>query len=273
MKKKLIGIIVCMMLIISIVPVGGNLFIAPGEPPFVPRNPEPENGSYNVSVHTKLSWDGGDPDPNDILYYYVYFGNNPEPYLSFVVGPYPANQTRIQCYIPDWVKVKYNKTYYWQVKTCDDYGHGVNESTTGPVWHFTTELLPMPPPEVEIVNPRKGYFHFLGIPFFPTALNLLADAVSFGGFRLRPIQVNATDGNGESKDLMVRLYINDAITNPVHINKELGYGTWNPETGYYEWQWAELALGVYRLRVKAEDIYGSVSNWASFDVRTFCFIL
>jgi len=119
------------------------------------------------------------------------------------------------------------------------------------------------PPVVEIINPKEGYFHLSGIPLLPTLFNLIADTMSIGGFRLRPIQVNATDDNDEPGEFWVRLYIND---------EDKGYVTWNPETGYYEWNWTGWALGVYTLKVKAKDIWGAESDWAILDVWNFCFI-
>jgi len=125
-----------------------------------------------------------------------------------------------------------------------------------------TVLNESEPLGVEIVNPKEGYFHFSGIPLFPTALNFLADTVSFGGFRLRPIQVYGPNGGPDGDDLMVWFFIN---------GEDKGLGTWNPETGYYEWQWTGWALGIYHLEVIAIDIYGAM-GWASIAVWNFCFI-
>ncbi len=119
------------------------------------------------------------------------------------------------------------------------------------------------PPSVEFVNPKEGYFHFSGIPLLPTPLGLIADTILLGGFRLRPILVNATDDMDEPGELIVELFID---------NEEKGYGTWNTETGYYEWKWTGWALGTYRLMAKAKDTKGAESDWASMDVWNFCFI-
>ena len=119
------------------------------------------------------------------------------------------------------------------------------------------------PPSVDFVNPKEGYFHFSGIPLLPTPLGLIADTISLGGFRLRPIQVNAIDDTDEPGELIVELFID---------NEEKGYGTWNPETGYYEWKWTGWALGTYKLRTKAKDTCGVESDWANMDIWNFCFI-
>ena len=95
---------------------------------------------------------------------------------------------------------------------------------------------------------------------FPTNYNETEHLWNVGGFKLRPIQVNA---NSEYGEVWVQLYIND---------EDKGYVTWNPETGYYEWEWTGWALGIYTLKVKAKDIWGAESDWAILDVWNFCFI-
>ena len=119
------------------------------------------------------------------------------------------------------------------------------------------------PPSVEFVNPGEGYFHFSGIPLLPTPLDFIADTVSLGGFRLRPIQVNAVDDMDGPGELILELFID---------NETKGHGTWNPETGYYEWKWTGRALGTYRLMTKAKDTDGTESDYASMDVWNFFFI-
>ena len=119
------------------------------------------------------------------------------------------------------------------------------------------------PPSVEFVNPREGYFHFSGIQLLPTPLDYIADTVSLGGFRLRPIQVNAIDDTDEPGELIVELFID---------NQEKGHGTWNPRTRCYEWKWTGWALGNYKLMTKAKDMYGYESDFASMDIWNFCFI-
>ena len=59
------------------------------------------------------------------------------------------------------------------------------------------------PPTVKIVNPTKGYFHFSGIKLFPTIFNLISDTMGFGGFRVRPVQVQVEDDTDPPENLTV----------------------------------------------------------------------
>jgi parallel beta-helix repeat protein len=117
-------------------------------------------------------------------------------------------------------------------------------------------------PLLELINPREGYFHFSGIPLLPTPLNILADTVSLGGFRVRPITVNITDDFTSTEDLLVTIYLND---------EEQGNATYDSNTGYHEWKWTGWALGVYNLTITAEDLSANIGSY-SIDVWNFCFI-
>jgi hypothetical protein len=114
--------------------------------------------------------------------------------------------------------------------------------------------------DIEFANPSKGYFHIYGIPLFITTSDFLANTVNIGGFRLRPIQV---DCNGlENATLMVQLFIN---------KEDKGFGTWNPETGFLEWQWTGLSFGFCRLEIWAEDMWGEVYR-DEISVWNLCFL-
>jgi hypothetical protein len=216
-------------------------------PPYPPSNPDPEDGAYYV-LNVSLCWEGGDPNKCDILTYDLYFDDTNPPKQVF------CNLT-INCWSPPYNLSMY-KRYYWKVVSWDSGGL----STSGPTWSFTTGS---PPPEVEFVNPREGYFHFFGIPLFQIIFNSSVDSINIGGFKLRPIQVNGTDGGPDGDPIAIWLYIN---------NEDKGFGTWNPETGYYEWQWTGWALGTYVLRARGEDIYGQYSNWTVITIWNFCFL-
>lgn len=118
------------------------------------------------------------------------------------------------------------------------------------------------PPEVQIVNPVKGYFHFSGIRLIPTSLDLIADTMSLGGFRLAPLQILATDDIDERQDIEVTIYLNE---------EKLGIAQFNNRNGYHELKWTGLGLGVYNVKVTAEDSSENI-NEDQLPVWYFCFI-
>lgn len=97
-------------------------------PPYVPSNPYPIGGITDPNV--TLSWDGGDPDPDDNVTYSIYFGSINPPSFIATVGPYPANKTRIHYYLGT---VGIYKTYYWMIVAKDNHG----ASSPSPIWSFT----------------------------------------------------------------------------------------------------------------------------------------
>ena len=118
------------------------------------------------------------------------------------------------------------------------------------------------PPVVEIVNPKKGYFHFYGIPLRSTRFNLIADTMSIGGFKLRPITINVTDDFDESEDLTVKVFLN---------GEEKGNPSYCYDCKLHEWYWREKTLGTYNLTITAEDSLGEVGS-AEMIVWNFCLI-
>lgn len=101
-------------------------------PPNVPSNPNPDDGESGVQVTTDLSWTGGDPNNNDIVTYDVYFENG-DSTPDVLVSDNQLGTT----YDPGIIS--YDSHYYWQIIATDNLG----ESTTGPIWDFTT----LPPPD------------------------------------------------------------------------------------------------------------------------------
>jgi len=118
------------------------------------------------------------------------------------------------------------------------------------------------PPDVEIINPKEGYFHFSGIPILLTPFDLIADTMSIGGFRLYPIIINATDDSDNSSDLIVKIFLN---------GEEQGNATYCCDWRLHEWFWTGFALGTYTLTVTAEDSFGAISS-AEMEVWNLCVI-
>jgi hypothetical protein len=118
------------------------------------------------------------------------------------------------------------------------------------------------PPEIEIKNPIKGYFHFSGIKLFATYFDLIYDTMGFGGFRVKPVQAFVKDDIDNAEGLIVTLYANDAK------ERDMVY---NEESGLFEGKWIGPDLGVFKMKITAEDTSGNIGI-AEMDVWYFCFV-
>ncbi|EMR75275.1 hypothetical protein MBGDF03_00900 [Thermoplasmatales archaeon SCGC AB-540-F20] len=97
------------------------------EPPNTPTDPDPANGSLYVDIDADLSWYCWDLDFDDLTYdvYFEADDTTPDELVS--------NNQSEKTYDPE--SMDYNETYYWQIVAWDT----EDQSTAGPVWHFTTE--------------------------------------------------------------------------------------------------------------------------------------
>jgi hypothetical protein len=123
---RTITIFITVLLLTS---VAGLFFIqtsVANQPPNEPFNPNPDDGSMDVSIDTHLRWEGGDPDPGDTVTYDVYFGTS-DP-LNQV-----ANNQSEDSYEPD--TLGYDTVYYWRIVAWDNH----DASAQGPIWSFTTQ--------------------------------------------------------------------------------------------------------------------------------------
>ncbi len=106
------------------------------DPPYAASNPVPADGATGVDVYSDLSWNGGDPNSIDTVYYEVYLGESSPPAYFDTTPSYPATQTSIT-YDPGILSE--NTQYYWQVVAHDNRG----KSTAGPIWSFVTGSAPL----------------------------------------------------------------------------------------------------------------------------------
>lgn len=102
------------------------------QPPYLPTNPEPEDGASDVDIDIVLSWTGGDPDGNPVTYD-VYFGTTSPP--SKVISNHTEETYNLGT-------MNYSTTYYWKIVAWDVIG----AQSEGPIWEFTTRD---PMPDVE----------------------------------------------------------------------------------------------------------------------------
>jgi hypothetical protein len=117
-------------------------------------------------------------------------------------------------------------------------------------------------PEITIVNPTEGYFHFSGIKLFETFLDLKSDTMGFGGFRVRPVQVQVEDDTDVPEDISVYMYVKE---------DEQGEMAWNGENNLFERKWIGPDLGVFTLNISAEDTSQNIA-YSEMEVWYFCFI-
>jgi hypothetical protein len=118
------------------------------------------------------------------------------------------------------------------------------------------------PPEISIVNPVEGYFHFSGIQLFETSLDLIGDTMGFGGFRIQPVQAMIADDSDDPADITAMLYADDVK------ERDMIY---NPENELFEGQWIGPALGTFTMKIIAEDSSGNSAE-ETMTVWYFCFV-
>jgi len=105
----------------------------PNNPPYIPNNPDPGNGSTDVDIDTDLSWSGGDPDSGDTVVYDVFLeADDSSPDVQV------ADDITETTFDPGILE--YETKYYWRVIAKDNHG----ASTPGIVWRFTTESASEP---------------------------------------------------------------------------------------------------------------------------------
>ena len=112
---------------------GDDLSFTTNTAPNTPSSPTPPDAATDISIDADLSWTGGDPDPGDTVTYAVYFGKSSPPSLAANIGT--------TSYDPPG-SLDYSTIYYWQIVATDNH----LESTSGPIWSFTTENAPTPTP-------------------------------------------------------------------------------------------------------------------------------
>jgi chitodextrinase len=96
-------------------------------PPDMPSNPDPANNSTGVGLFADLWWSSGDLD-GDLITYDVYFeANDSTPDILVSLNQFGTH------YDPG--ALENDTLYYWQIVAWDSRGN----STSGPIWHFTTK--------------------------------------------------------------------------------------------------------------------------------------
>ena len=118
------------------------------------------------------------------------------------------------------------------------------------------------PPEITIINPVEGYFHFSGIQLFETPFDLIGDTMGFGGFRVRPVQATVIDDIDGPEEITAVLYANDIK------ERDMVY---TGENNLFQGKWIGPDLGTFTMKIVAEDSSGNIAE-KSMTVWYFCFV-
>jgi hypothetical protein len=194
--------------------INKTIRIIKNTPPNSPKNPYPTDGSIDVPTNIILSWEGGDPDPDDTVTYEVYFGS------ILPLQKVSSNQSSAN-YNPG--VLSNDLTYYWNIISWDNH----NTKTIGPSWHFTTSSFEdNTPPYVEIIQPSSGIYLFN-----EKIMNLSDFIIAFGSI---DIIIHASDEDSgidyiEYEFVRYPLFISGNITQePYEITLDkFSLGRWN----------------------------------------------
>ena len=204
------------------------------------ENPNPAPNAVNVVTDLTLTWDGGDPNPEDTVYYELYFGNTSNNLLFMSrLGPFPSSQKGIS-YDLDSLNVESN--YFWQVIAIDS----EQRKRIGPIWHFST--IDVVAPHLEILTPIAGFFY---TDNGNTRKQIPSErAVIYG-----PINVKLyvfDNGSGlQQVDIFVDNKLKASLT-----------------TQPFEWYWNTFSIGKHTLTIKAIDYSGNLKE-KKVDVQTY----
>ncbi len=191
------------------------------EPPNMPSDPDPGDGEIDVNAEADLSWTGGDPNPGDTVTYDVYFGKTSPP-------PLVVNNQSGASYNPGTMDL--NTTYYWQIVSWDSQ----EESTSGPIWHFTITIAPNAPPNKPSIAGSPSGKAGVEYEYTVSAVDPNEDNVKYF--------IDWDDGNTEWTDYY-------------DSGEEVTIGhTWDN-------------TGTYTIRVKAKDTHGEESEWETLVVE------
>ncbi|VVB59257.1 Concanavalin A-like lectin/glucanases superfamily protein [uncultured archaeon] len=199
-------------------------------PPNMPSYPNPDDGENAVSVTIDLGWNGGDPNPDDTVLYDVYFGTSNSP------PKVRSNQSALS-YDPGILL--YNTSFYWKIVAWDNHG----ASTTGPLWHFTTQQKNEEKIVVNITRPLNHSFYLRNIRLF----SLPRNTIVFGSIK---ITAKVTADAGVDR---VEFYIDGKLKKTDTIPP-------------YTYHWITLKLFKHNIMVQAYDNHG---NTASDELTVF----
>jgi carboxypeptidase T len=110
--------------------IGKESEYCPNNPPDEPSSPSPADGASSQSVDVDLSWTGGDPDGDSVIYdvYLRAFDTPTQTLVSEGQSAASLDPGTLRC----------SADYYWVISARDVHW----ATTSGDVWQFTTEVCP-----------------------------------------------------------------------------------------------------------------------------------
>jgi formylglycine-generating enzyme required for sulfatase activity len=218
--------------------------------PDLPSNPSPTNGAIQVSTNPTLSWIGGDPDGDEVVYdVFLEAGDNsPDVLVS-------ENQSS-SSFSPGVLSA--NTTYFWQINPTDIY----DWSNAGPVWSFTTGSSTVNPGEM--ITIPAGSFRMGCDPAHNGNVSCSSDllpihTVYLDEYRIDKYEVtNAQYAQCVAAGNCVAPSSNESISrtsyynNPTYDDYPVIYVSWQDATNYCVWagkrlpseaEWEKAARG------------------------------
>jgi len=146
-------------------------------PPNTPSIVYPSNGATNVPINADLSWTGGDPDGDSVVYDVYFEANNSTP--DVLVSDDQSSAT----YDPG--TLSYSTNYYWQIISKDSHG----ATTDGPVWNFATAAYSDTTPPDTTISAISDYINSL------TSITGTATDTSPGKIAGVSVRIKCNDNN------------------------------------------------------------------------------
>jgi hypothetical protein len=188
----------------------------------------PSNGSVNLPTSVLLQWSGGDPNPEDEVWYEIHIGTSTELTYIETIGPFPSEQEKISYQLND---LSNETTYFWQIIAIDSNG----ARRVNPIIQFST--IDTNPPTLEIIRPKIGYMYKKNGDFRKQISSSIA--LIFGSI---PIEL-LVEENGSGLQ-QVDIYIDSVLkTSLIH----------EP----FIWVWDSISLRKHTLTVVASDRSGN----------------
>jgi len=194
------------------------------------KNPDPIDKEVNVDLSVNLAWSGGDPNPEDEVFYEIYLGNS-EDNISFIekIGPYESSDNLIYYPIEN---LENESNYFWQIIAIDS----DNSIRISPIWHFST--IDLNPPNLNILSPRSGFMYKNNGSFRKTIFNE-NNIIIFGSINILLYLID--NGSGIEK---VEIYLDHRLKDTIFEEP-------------YTWNWKSFSLGRHDLKIIAYDYAGN----------------